>query len=114
MTPLSFPVFCLLYKVHPMETDSSLVFIHIYKMAAQPTAVSSKSSLPQSHFLSISMRELKLALRMWLTYLEIGLPEASFQPGMTGGTTDLLPPAPHTEFPHQSLDYFFGLVFTLS
>lgn len=47
-----------------METDSSLVLTDIYKMAEQPTAVSSKSSLPQSHLLCISMRELKLALRM--------------------------------------------------
>lgn len=64
MTLLSFPLLYLLYKVYPMETDSSLVLTDIYKMAEQPTAVSSKSSLPQSHLLCISMRELKLALRM--------------------------------------------------
>lgn len=110
VTLLSFPLLYLLYKVYPMETDSSLVLTDIYKMAEQPTAVSSKSSLPQSHLLCISMRELKLALRMVVNTFRNRI--------IWGPTWEEIQltyfPSTHTEFPHQSLDEFLGLVFILS
>lgn len=58
-------------------------------MAAQTTAVSSKSSLPWSDLLFISMREHKLALRMLVNTSRNRIIEASFLPGMKEGTTDL-------------------------